>query len=91
MSRFWEPNNGVRSSIAESDADAEVEGTLEVSNKLSGFTSLLASSNKSYYFITSSEDLFQPSFPFIITVGLGYLVENSHFHSGVEPTGGMVG
>jgi hypothetical protein len=35
VSRFWEPNNGVRSSIVESDADAEVEGTFEiVSNRM---------------------------------------------------------
>jgi hypothetical protein len=51
VSRFWEPNNGVRSSIAESDADAEIEGTLEIANKLSGFTSFPATGSKSYYFI----------------------------------------
>ena len=46
VSRFWEPNNGVRSSIAESDADIEVGRTPKITNDLSGTTSFPVTSNK---------------------------------------------
>ena len=51
VSRFGEPNDGVRSPIFESDANAEVERALKITDKLSGFTFFLATSNKSNNFI----------------------------------------
>jgi hypothetical protein len=84
VSRFWEPNNGVRSSIAESDADIEVERTPKITNDLSGTTSFPATSNKVTISSLEVKDFFEPSLLFIITVGFSDLAENSHFHISVE-------
>lgn len=58
MSRLRKPNNSVRSSISKFNVDAKVKGTLKVTNKLSSFPPFLVTSNKSYYFVPRSEDLF---------------------------------
>jgi hypothetical protein len=46
VSWFGEPNNGIRASISEVDAEAEVEGTLRETNIISGSASFFTTSNK---------------------------------------------